>query len=106
MKYNEVMKMQYIQFVVFCHGDDVDTGIGISRHDLLSYFVKDDFNFSNLLGLKLKLVYNRESIMDNNYYCRTLKFEAVKPNMRLNSGYLKPQPRRSDEVDEHGFIRN
>ena len=32
---NEAMKSQYIQFVVFCHGDDVDTGIGISRHDLL-----------------------------------------------------------------------
>ena len=96
MKYNEVMKMQYIQFVVFCHGDDVDTGIGISHHDLLGYLIKDIFNWSNLLGLKLKLVYNRESIADNDYFCRTLKFEAVKPNMRLNSGYLKPQSRMND----------
>ena len=32
---NEAMKEQYIQFVVFCHGDDIDTGLGISRHDLL-----------------------------------------------------------------------
>ena len=105
MRYNAVMKMQYVQFVVFCHGDDIDTGVGIPRHDLLGYFVKDIFNWSNLLGMKLKLVYNRESIMDNDYYCRTLKFETIKPNMRLDSGKLTPQPRMNDEVDEHGFIR-
>lgn len=72
---------------------------------MLGYFVKDVFNWSNLLGMKLKLVYNRESIMDNDYYCRTLKFETIKPNMRLDSGKLMPQPRMNDEVDEHGFIR-
>ena len=32
---NDVMKTQYIQFQVFCHADDIDTGLGISRHDLL-----------------------------------------------------------------------
>ena len=103
-RWNEVIKIQYIQFVVFCHGDDIDTGLGISRHDLLGYFVRDIFNWSNLFGLQLKLVYNRESIMDNDYYCRTLKFETTKPNM-LQRGVTKPMPRRNDEVDEHGFIK-
>lgn len=32
---NEAMKSQYVQFVIFCHGDDINTGIGIARHDLL-----------------------------------------------------------------------
>lgn len=80
-KYNEAMKSQYIQFVIFCHGDDINTGLGIARHDLLGYIVRDIFNWSNLLGLQLKLVYNRESVTDTNFSCRTLKFEAIKPNM-------------------------
>ena len=34
-KYNELLKSQYIQFVIFCHGDCINTELGISRHDLL-----------------------------------------------------------------------
>lgn len=34
-RYNSVMKTQYVQFVVFCHGDDIKTQFGIERHDLL-----------------------------------------------------------------------
>lgn len=84
---NNLMKSQYIQFVIFCHGDDINTGTGISRHDLISYFVRDIFNWSNLIGLQLKLVYNRESVTDTNYSCRTLKFETIKPNMP-QKGYM------------------
>lgn len=104
-RYNEVMKIQNVQFVVFCHGDDIDTGLGISRHDLLGYLIRDIFNWTNLLGMQLKLIYNKESIMDNDYYCRTLKFEAMKTNM-LQRGVAKPTPRKNDEVDHHGFIRD
>ena len=104
-RYNEVLKSQYVQFVIFCHGDDIETRLGISRHDLLGFIVRDIFNWSNILGLQLKLVYNRESVTDTNYSCRTLKFEAIKPNM-LQRGVTKPTPRANDEVDRHGLIRN
>lgn len=104
-RYNNVIKIQYIQFVVFCHIDDIDTGVGIPRHDLIGYFLRDIFNWSNIVGLQLKLVYNRESVTDNNYLCRTLKFEATKPNM-LQRGVSKPVPRINDEVDSHGIIRS
>lgn len=77
---NELMKSQYIQFVVFCHGDDINTGLGIARHDLIGYFIRDIFNYSNMFGMQFKLVYNRESVTDTNFSCRTLKFEAIKPN--------------------------
>lgn len=103
MQYNEVMKMQYIQFQVFCHADDIDTGLGIARHDLISYFVRDIFNWTNIIGLKFKLVYNRESVTDTNYSCRILKFEAIKPNS-LSNGYRRPTPRKEDKVNEHGII--
>ena len=77
---NVAMKSQYVQFVIFCHGDDIDTGLGIARHDLLGYIVREIFQWSNLLGLQLRLVYNRESVTDTHFSCRTLKFEAIKPN--------------------------
>lgn len=103
LKYNEVMKTQYIQFQIFCHGDDIETGLGIPRHDLLGYFVRDIFNWTNIIGLQFKLVYNRESVTDTNFSCRLLKFEAIKPNS-LGRGVMQPKPRKNDKVDSHGTI--
>ena len=74
-KYNSHMKVQQIQFVCICHLEDMKTDYGISRHDLLGYLIRDVFNWSNDFGLQFKLVYNKESTMDSDYYCRTLKFE-------------------------------
>ena len=34
-QYNSVIKIQHVQFVVFCHADDIRTDFGIERHDLL-----------------------------------------------------------------------
>lgn len=79
-RYNEVMKIQYIQFTAICHLDDMKTEFGIDRHDLLGYLIRDTFNWTNDFGLQYKLIYNKESTIDSDYYCRTLKFEATKPN--------------------------
>lgn len=92
-RYNEVMKTQYIQFNAICHLSDMKTEYGIDRHDLLGYLIRDTFNWSNLFGLQFKLIYNKESTIDSDYYCRTLKFEAIKPNhlnkARMDSPYDK-----------------
>jgi hypothetical protein len=74
------MKTQYIQFNVICHLDDMKTKYGIDRHDLLGFLIRDTFNWTNMFGLQFKLIYNKESSVDSDYYCRTLKFEATKPN--------------------------
>lgn len=79
-QFNEVMKTQYVQFNVICHLDDMKTEYGIDRHDLLGYLIRDTFNWTNKFGLQFKLIYNKESTIDSDYYCRTLKFEAIKPN--------------------------
>lgn len=79
-QFNEVMKTQYIQFNVICHLDDMKTEYGIDRHDLLGYLINDTFKWTNKFGLQFKLIYNKESTIDSDYYCRTLKFEAIKPN--------------------------
>ena len=79
--YNEAIKVQYIQFHVICHLDDMKTEYGISRHDLLGYLIRDIFNWTNIFGLQFKLIVNKESTVDSDYYCRTLQFKAEKPNM-------------------------
>lgn len=79
-RFNSHMKVQQIQFVCICHLEDMKTEFGIDRHDLLGYLVRDVFNWSNDFGLQFKLVYNKESTIDSDYYCRTLKFERETTN--------------------------
>ena len=79
-RFNEVLKVQYIQFHCISHLDDMKTDYGIDRHDLLGYLGRDTFNWSNMFGLQFKLIYNQERAVDSDYYCRTLKFAATKPN--------------------------
>lgn len=92
-RFNEVMKIQYIQFTTICHLEDMETEYGIDRHDLLGYLIRDTFNWTNDFGLQFKLIYNKESTIDSDYYCRTLKFEATKVNAlnkaRMDSPYDK-----------------
>ena len=77
---NEAIKLQYIQFVVFCNKEDIKTPYGIERHDAIGFCIRELFNWSDLLGMQMKLVYNREGVTDTNYYTRTMKFECRKPN--------------------------
>ena len=77
---NQVMKSQYVQFVVFVHKDLVKTKYGMERHDLLGYLIRDIFNLSNKLGPQMELVSNREGVADNDFYTRTLKFELIDDN--------------------------
>jgi hypothetical protein len=87
-EYNNVMKIQYVQFVVFCHADDVKTPYGIERHDLLGYLIRDVFGYSNMFGMQAKLIYNKEGVTDTNYSTRTLKFELTKTNS-LNKAVMR-----------------
>ena len=88
---NEAMKIQYIQFVVFCNAEDINTPYGIERHDLLGYLIRDLFNWSDILGMQMKLIYNREGVTDTDFYTRTMKFECTVPNSLqrgvMNNGY-------------------
>ena len=90
MPSNEVMKRQTIQFVIFVHKDHIKTKYGMARHDLLGYLIRDNFNWTNEFGLQFKLIYNKESTIDGDYYCRTLKFEATKVNHLNNAKKANP----------------
>lgn len=90
-RFNEVMKTQYVQFTTICHLSDIKTEYGIDRHDLLGYLVRETLNWTNIFGLQFKLIYNKESTIDGDYYCRTLKFEATKPNSLNNAKMSNPR---------------
>lgn len=84
-RYNSHFKVQQVQFTCICHLDDMKTKYGMDRHDLLGYLVRDMFNWTNAFGLQFKLVYNKESTIDSDYYCRTLKFERDTTNSLNNA---------------------
>ena len=89
-RFNEIMKYQDITFVAICHLNDMKTEYGVDRHDLLGYLIRESINWTNLFGLQFKLIYNKESTIDGDYYCRTLKFQAVKPNSPNNAKMGNP----------------
>jgi hypothetical protein len=90
-RFNEIMKIQHLTFTVICHLSDMKTKYGIDRHDLLGYLIRDHFNWTNMFGLQYHLIYNKESTIDGDYYCRTLKFEATKPNSLNNARMDNPR---------------
>lgn len=77
---NEVMKNQYVQFVIFVHKNLAKTNFGMARHDCLGYIIRDIFHLSNMLGAQLVLVSSAEGATDTDYLTRTLKFELVDHN--------------------------
>lgn len=95
---NEVMKSQYVQFVVFVHKDLVKTKYGMARHDCLSYMIRDIFNLSNVLGPQMNLISNVEGVTDNDYLTRTLKFELIDDN---NTKPFRTNPYEYDRILNH-----
>lgn len=96
---NFTMKIQQVQFVVFCDASDIRTEYGIDRHDLLSYIIRDLFNWSDLLGMQMKLVYNREGVTDTDYYTRTLRFNCTRQNSL-------PRNLTMNKYEDDAFRRN
>lgn len=87
---NTHYKIQQIQFTCICHLEEMKTKYGVDRHDLLGYLIRDHFNWTNMFGLQFKLVYNKESTIDSDYYCRTLKFESETTNSLNNATRSNP----------------
>lgn len=78
---NDIIKQQFIQFVVFVHKDLIKTNYGVPRHDMFGYVIRDLFNRSHLFGHELKLVSNRGGTTDTDFYTRTLRFQLLTPEV-------------------------
>lgn len=98
MPYNQVMKTQIVQFVIFVHKDHIKTKYGMARHDLLGHIVRDIFNLSNALGPQMELASNREGVTDTDYMTRTLKFELITDN---STKPLRTNPYEYDRIIGH-----
>lgn len=95
MPNNEVMKSQYVQFVIFVHNSLAQTKYGIATHDCLSYVIRDMFHLSNMLGPQMNLISNVEGVTDTDYITRTLKFELVDDN---STKPFRTNPREYDRI--------
>lgn len=69
---NEVMKSQYVQFVVFVHKDLVKTKYGMARHDCLSYIIRDLFHLSNILGPQMEIRNKYTNYLSYSFPCRVI----------------------------------
>lgn len=78
--YNDLYKNVTITIAAICHESEIKTMWG-NRHDVLGGVILDVFNWSNVIGLELELISDTESILEEKYHVRTLKFT----NLVLNS---------------------
>lgn len=104
-EYNDRMKQQYIQFVVFVHKDLIKTKYGVARHDLLGYLIRDLFNRSHLFGHELKLVTDREGTTDTDYTTRTLKFQLTTPEVTQDGLFDNRYERFSLNAHDRRIVR-
>lgn len=77
---NNVMISKLVRFRTVCHEDDIETEYGIDRQDLLALIIKDRFNWSNILGMQLKKIYDEGKISENDYYYRDIWYKTITPN--------------------------
>ena len=77
---NSMMYSGYITFMIFCDTKNIKTEYGISRHDLLGYLIKDNFQWGNSFGFKSKLVKDSETVTDTSFNCRTIVFAINSTN--------------------------
>lgn len=77
---NNAFIKKMVRFRTVSHERDVKTDFGIDRQDLLALIIKDIFNWSNVLGLQLKKIYDSGKVADNGYYYREINFLTDTPN--------------------------
>ena len=104
-EYNDLMKLQYIQFVVFVHKDLIKTKYGVARHDLLGALLRDLFNRSHLFGHELKLCSDREGCTDTDYTTRTLKFQLTTPEVTQDGLFDNRYERFSLNAQDRRIVR-
>ena len=96
------MKIQAMKIVIFVHQDIVETKLGFNRHDLLGHLIKDVLNQSNVLGMQLNCIFDREGTTDTNYVTRTLQFEMSAPGSM--NPYKTNQYERKSIVANHDKV--
>lgn len=82
---NNAFIIKQVLFRTACHEEDVKTPYGICRQDLLALLIKERFQWSNVLGLQLKLTYDSGKVAENGYYYRQIVFTQTMVNALQDS---------------------
>lgn len=61
------------------HIDDVQTDWGVSRQDLLASIIKEKFDWSNVLGMRLIKQSDNGLVTNDGYYYREIVYRANEP---------------------------
>ena len=77
---NNAFIVKQVVFRTASHEKDVQTPYGICRQDLLALLIKERFQWSNVLGLQLKVTYDSGKIAENGYYYRQIVFTQTMVN--------------------------
>lgn len=73
-----------IIFRVVSHLDEMETDWGVNRPDLLACIIKNEFDWTNLLGISLMKQYDEASVADNDYYYREISYKIEVQNNPYN----------------------
>lgn len=73
-----------IIFRTISHEDDYKTDWGISRHDLLASIIKNEFDWSNALGMHFEKESDNGYVTNDGYYYREIIYKIVSPNNTYN----------------------
>lgn len=74
-------KFMQIIFKVYCHSRSVkNEKLGMALHDVLSALLKDQFDYTDIFGMKIHCVSDVPTLVDNRYICRTIIFQSTTDN--------------------------
>lgn len=82
--YNDDYIIMNIIFRTVSHVSDMKTDWGIQRHDLLAAILKNDFDWSNALGMTLVKIVDDGKIGEDDFYYREIVYETMLPNNHYN----------------------
>lgn len=84
--HNKTYIERRVTFRAVSHEDDIVTGFGIDRQDLLGMLIKDRYSWTNIMGMRLEKEYDVGRIAENGYYYREIRFKVVSPNAMVQKG--------------------
>ncbi len=83
---NKLVERLQLTFEILCEQKNaIDTDTSVARQDLLAALIKDQFNYTNIFGAKMKCIKNRELVVDTDYAARELVFEQITDNNLVKS---------------------
>lgn len=91
VRYNDAVKIMTVVFTIMIEGRNaIDTLTGIARHDLIASIIREKFAW---IGTEINTPvpkYDKETVSDNSFIVRTLRFEMTLPNSisRTSNGII------------------